>query len=69
MMFRKAPSETVHIKTPAQEAAYQRGGPSGGSSSTTVRLVDETDRRRLYSDRDLLAFVGRSRDSIKRLIG
>jgi hypothetical protein len=69
MMFRKAPSETVHINTPAQEAAYQRGGPSGSGSSTTVRVVSDVDRRRLYSDRDLLVDIGRHRDSIKRLIG
>lgn len=44
MMFRKAPSETVHINTPAQEAAYRRGGggQGGGVANIYVGSGDQT---------------------------
>ncbi len=44
MMFRKAPSETVRIQTPAQEAAYRTGSGDGGSGAQAVNVVLE-DRR------------------------
>lgn len=69
VMFRKAPSETVHINTPAQEAAYRTGG-SGGGSQSTVRLVDDRSAsRRLYSPNELLAYIGENRDAVRRLLG
>lgn len=47
VMFRKAPSETVRIHTPGQEAAYQ----GGGSSPVTVQVVDQRDSRALAPSR------------------
>lgn len=69
VMFRKAPSETVHINTPQQEAAYRRGGPEGGGGPQTVRIVNEVRRGELYSDRDLLVALGRVREPARRLLG
>lgn len=71
VMFRKSPSETVHINTPAQESAYRRGGGGGGGSPApaTVRVVNEVRRGELLSDRDVVVALGRNRDAVRRLIG
>lgn len=48
VMFRKAPSETVRIHTPGQEAAYSRGG---SGSPVTVQVVDQRSDRALAPSR------------------
>lgn len=39
--FRKRPDETVHINTPQQEQAYQRGGQSGSRTQTVNVQADD----------------------------
>jgi hypothetical protein len=69
IQFRKRPDETVHINTPSQEYAYQRGAHGGQGGAMTVRVVNDVDRRALYSSSELLVDIGRNRDAIRRLLG
>lgn len=66
VMFRKAPSETVRIHTPGQEAAY-RGG--GGGSPVTVQVVDQRSDRALApsrSDHQLFVELARQNSGFLR---
>jgi len=47
--FRKSPSETVHINTPAQEAAYRNGGGGGGPVNFQIVNTPVDDRALLQA--------------------